>query len=415
MYNKGEFIFVEDRGDDYKCKVVQVKDDKLKVHYVGWSSSRDEWLEQDSLRINRFANKEDSFHSLAELECFIDDVAAKVARTKNSSDEISEVEDQPRSAAEQLSQEPDAVPLSIPEATGQPANDVSAVEDAVQAASGNVDVECRLCHTGISGRSVSCRGCKGSFHPDSLCLGVGGEVVSVLLESYNGSVAYYCCDCRLGDDELDDNRHAFRSVIDQLAKTVGELAREIKLLKQSEGRNTLSSESRAVNASSNNLEPRISPLDLNSGSYQVDPDIMEHIREFKEREKRVDSIVLRGLGNVHLDEVRTKFSHICRLLRLEPITLTNLQRVGSTSVYRGRISDGDKRRELLLNAHKLRHTAEFSHVFVNRDLTLVQRREIVSRRRARRTGIGTSARESGGVSNGAQVDGLGSLGMSAAS
>ena len=47
---KGDFIFVLDKKDNqpYKCKIVQVEDDKIKIHYHKWNNSHDEWLEKDS-------------------------------------------------------------------------------------------------------------------------------------------------------------------------------------------------------------------------------------------------------------------------------------------------------------------------------------------------------------------------------
>ena len=54
MYCKGEWIFVEDKGKNYKCKVIDVKGNRLRVHYHGWKQSYDEWVDQDSDRINNF-------------------------------------------------------------------------------------------------------------------------------------------------------------------------------------------------------------------------------------------------------------------------------------------------------------------------------------------------------------------------
>ena len=44
---KGQFVSVIDRKDNkpYRCKVVGVKDDLLKIHYHVWNSKWDEWVQ----------------------------------------------------------------------------------------------------------------------------------------------------------------------------------------------------------------------------------------------------------------------------------------------------------------------------------------------------------------------------------
>ena len=50
---RGSTIKVKDKKDGlvYKCKVANIKDNKIKIHYVNWSKSRDEWLNKTDPRI----------------------------------------------------------------------------------------------------------------------------------------------------------------------------------------------------------------------------------------------------------------------------------------------------------------------------------------------------------------------------
>ena len=48
---KGDSLKVIDGKKAYSCKVVGVKQDRIKVHYIGWRKTRDEWLAVDSDRI----------------------------------------------------------------------------------------------------------------------------------------------------------------------------------------------------------------------------------------------------------------------------------------------------------------------------------------------------------------------------
>ena len=38
-------------GQKYKRKIVQVKDELTKIHYHGWKSAHDEWIEKSSERL----------------------------------------------------------------------------------------------------------------------------------------------------------------------------------------------------------------------------------------------------------------------------------------------------------------------------------------------------------------------------
>ena len=63
--------------------------------------------------------------------------------------------------------------------------------------------------------------------------------------------------------------------------------------------------------------------------------------------------------------------------------MLGLQRIGNTNLYRARVVDSEKRKTLLLSAPKLRQSSEFSNVYINKDLTFIQRNELMDRRKAR--------------------------------
>jgi hypothetical protein len=50
-YKQGGKVEIKWNNTWYKGAVVEVKDSKYKVHYDGWTSSRDEWVDKDRLRI----------------------------------------------------------------------------------------------------------------------------------------------------------------------------------------------------------------------------------------------------------------------------------------------------------------------------------------------------------------------------
>ena len=112
-------------------------------------------------------------------------------------------------------------------------------------------------------------------------------------------------------------------------------------------------------------------------------EILSQVRELREREKRADSVVLRGLGNISLEEVKTKFEGICHELQVPLIPLTGLTRIGAGDLYRAKIASKEQRQSLLLKVSALRNSQVYSRVYINRDLTKQQREEVLSARRRR--------------------------------
>jgi hypothetical protein len=49
-YKAGDTVSVQWKGTWYKCSVLEVKDDKFKIHYEGWGSEWDEWVGTDRMR-----------------------------------------------------------------------------------------------------------------------------------------------------------------------------------------------------------------------------------------------------------------------------------------------------------------------------------------------------------------------------
>ena len=205
-----------------------------------------------------------------------------------------------------------------------------------------------------------------------MCLGVKPEVVRVLFANEDGALSYNCCHCRLNGS----GGGSMNEALSQLLCSVGDIAREVRELKKAR-----QIEFCASGQSRGPTPPVLTGAQ--SGNHSVSRgEVLEHLRELKEREKRANSIVLRGFGNLSLDAVRTKFSRICETLRIDPIHLTGIARIGDTGLYRAVILDSEIRRALLLKSQELRNYDEFSRVYVNRDLTFQQRQDLFDRRRA---------------------------------
>ena len=155
----------------------------------------------------------------------------------------------------------------------------------------------------------------------------------------------------------------------QLYSLVQDLVKEVKALKQKPGPPRLSAEANTIlEDSKSNLPSR--------------EEIFDQFREFREREKRVDSIIIRGMGVGSLVNIKGWFDEICRYLGLQPIELTGLKSIGNNTIYRARILDSQKRRDLLAKSVELRNSDQFKRIYINRDLTYLQRQDVINRRKA---------------------------------
>ena len=256
---------------------------------------------------------------------------------------------------------------------------------------------CKFCGVAVANNRIECQVCKGNFHSDVLCLGVRCEVVEVWMTDNGGAVSYNCTECRLGASvrESPDSHHG---VLSQLICSVGEMAKMIRELKDAPSPQRVPI-------------PRQLEMDRQNreGNQLSQGDVLHQLRELRERDKRADSVIFRGFGDLPIEEVSRKFASICDVLRLPVIPLIGLTKVGTTNLYRAKISNKELRRSLLLKAPELKNTEQFSQIFVNRDLTKQQRDEVMERRRQHRHNLDSAdgaravAGDTSGTVNSSQV------------
>ena len=130
----------------------------------------------------------------------------------------------------------------------------------------------------------------------------------------------------------------------------------------------------------------------NSNPSCLKQEVMTQVRELREREKRADSIVIRGLSVQSVDEAVSSFGNIAHILGVGPVTLVDVVKVGAFDLFRARIKDVEKRRELLLRSPDLNTSVQYKKVYINRNLTWHQRREIQLKRGSavsRNSAVGT--------------------------
>ena len=389
---KGKKIRVLENGKYWECKIIDTVKDMIKIHYVKFNQSFDEWIEVNSDRIER--------NGVAASQSADESTEAGLSNGKRRRDDEEMEEPEGATAAKRPSIQ-SADPL-IP--TGNLGTTTVSTQNEVEVPRPSPESplpNCNFCCMSIQERSILCRGCNSPFHLDEICLGVKAEVLHVLADNRDGALSYNCCLCRLGEGSASaDDGGAFK----QLLCSLGGLTRLVRgggasLLGPGGVRNLGSSGSSESAAGSGNSA-------LPAGRSVSRSEVMEQVRELRERDKRADSVVLRGLGDLDLDEVRRQFSRICEVLGLPDIVLAGLVRIGNHNLYRGKVSSREQRQNLLARAPDLRNSDDFSGVYVNRDLTLLQRQELRDFRRERQgesSGFsGVSAAVGGPVFRGAR-------------
>ena len=136
----------------------------------------------------------------------------------------------------------------------------------------------------------------------------------------------------------------------------------------------------AVSEAIKNIPPiQSAPIDNQAlKSLEFRSVVYEESREIIEREKRRQSIVVKGFGT-NPNGVQKSFSDMALSLLNTSIHLADIVVINSEMV-RGKIFSEDKRRAILNCARDLKNHPVYGHVYINRDLTRQQRETMYTRR-----------------------------------
>ena len=214
-------------------------------------------------------------------------------------------------------------------------------------------------------------------------MGVPVRHIEVLLETRDGAINYVCCECRIGrrEDEdthtdLVDRSHALKQLMTAVQGVVGEL-REVKSelrMKRVETNNPLNE----VTRTTAERQAQVRSEGSSVRGAPLSEDFLRSVREINERDKRKRSIVIRGLGDLAIGDAADKIKEVCAFLGLGNIVVTDIVKVHS-SLFRGTIADVESRLKLLIEAKKLKDSVH-RNIFIQRDLTYMQRQQLALRR-----------------------------------
>ena len=228
---------------------------------------------------------------------------------------------------------------------------------------------CQVCSLVVGQDCVGCDRCPAWFHATPQCTGLATEAIDLILGDGGDAIAFICCSCRSqpGANPANDNslvlQHQMFEMIKSLAASVAQITQQVA---------TLNSSIQNLNTTSNTTTPG-SPLSRDA--------MFAEFREYDERKKRRDSLIVRGLVCTADNDFPAKFGDLTAAITGSRVAVQKVHCISKPNhIYRVDIVDRDSRVNILQNAKKLKDNSQFSRVYINRDLTYQQRQDAKSRR-----------------------------------
>ena len=278
---------------------------------------------------------------------------------------------------------------------------------------------CGTCNLLVGDNSIGCDKCEVWLHATEMCSGLPQKVIDVILEYSGEGINYMCMKCRVtrastagqgsggspsarADKFMADTLQQLFQQLRGMTTVLSSLSAEVRTLStERESRNnpTQPNPSCGPPAPSLNLGSfpplarlnhdipppgRDSNLDGPSSSSldQYRLIVRKELREMHERDKRRDSIIVRGLKATTPGGVVDEFCEISQRKMGARVVLSDVVIIpGHSGICRAKIPNPAERKLVLDQAKELRHT-EYKHVYIRRDLTFAQRGELRLRREA---------------------------------
>lgn len=256
---------------------------------------------------------------------------------------------------------------------------------------------CGICTVDLSNAEcIHCDHCEAWVHADSKCSGISPRHYKLISDSPH--LSYVCSNCK-NEDRTAGSGHSVNNPMDafkitspppssdltQLINTVQTLAQsvqtlhdDIKIIKP------LIQSVHSLRQDVDNLKATVqtlvqTPSVLSDNPQQIQKLISEEVVETREREKRANFIIVRGL-DFEPSSVQDKFNEVVsHLLPGQTVNLNDIMPI-KPKLFRAKVLDPMVKRQLLNSAKNLRQSP-FSHIYINKDLTYKQRQLIRERNR----------------------------------
>ena len=265
--------------------------------------------------------------------------------------------------------------------------------------------KCGTCKLAVDDDGIGCDRCEDWFHPSTMCMGLPDSVIDNIANFGGHGVLFVCTLCRLNKSSTQSSRLSSGNdndqtiAVKQLFEMVSSLCGAVRNLMAAGSFPTAQAPPAPVPSTPGRLT-----------NDELDTRIYEQVREVNERERRRESIIIRGLPDVDIDQVIATFSDISQLLLKRTVRLEDVVCIDPRKgLYRGKVTDNDDRRAIVSESRKLKQSDNFKSVFIHRDLTYKQRQALRARREA--SGGGQQQQPAGQhPSPGAEAPGEGAVG-----
>lgn len=217
-----------------------------------------------------------------------------------------------------------------------------------------------------------------------MCVGLPDQLIAAIQEYGGDAVAYKCTDCRASSD-LGVDKDAFK----QLYQTVKTLCETVKSLSAQVGTLTKPSpDLPSPPGAGSDAGLGLAPLGVAGFAREERTRMLirEEIREMNERQKRVSSVIVRGIDAPDTQAFTRAFDSVANHLLGGPLEYHDLVIISREKrLYRLKVPDAQTRQRLLEGARSLKDS-QFMGVYISRDLTYQQRQDLARRRQARSDG-----------------------------
>ena len=265
---------------------------------------------------------------------------------------------------------------------------------------------CGMCGVVVGDDGVGCDRCSEWFHPSEICTGLPREAILLITaHQADNSVLFVCTGCRInpgkgawatkpsrrrGSDKADEQETMIKQLyltVKGLCASVASLTSKFDALMAAKGSSEVQTSSMPSQPQRGSLTPhgtlsttQTAPEHPPQQPSQYRSVIRQEIKELREREKRKDSIIVRGLTSSTPGDAVEEFGEITSMLIGSRVVLSDVVRIPDhPELIRAKITDEDKRKQILEKAKTLKGS-RYDGVFIRRDLTYSQRQELKLRR-----------------------------------
>ncbi|MPD03172.1 hypothetical protein E2C01_098797 [Portunus trituberculatus] len=181
----------------------------------------------------------------------------------------------------------------------------------------SADDHCATCNQIVGDDCIGCDRCTNWFCPSGMCLGLPDELVRGITQFGGDAIAYICTECRCTSPASGPDNPAFK----QPLQTVKKLCETLHTLSSKVER--LTSPPSLPQSSASPANPTTDPA--NNTDDNARRLIRDEIHEMNERQKRVNSLIVRDIDAPDNSVFKQHFTTVARYLLENPVDFTDLK------------------------------------------------------------------------------------------